>query len=283
MSNGSRLRLIAGFVVDQGLRPTNEDAAVCDPANGVFIVADGLGGHTAGEVASALATETICSMLSQERPPPIALGDLLSLDELLRIETTRRSNRSTLSQYLTAQQGNLPSHLMLAFLHAHLRIIDEARQNPELGNMSTAAVAAWVQEDTAHIAHVGDCRLYVFCGNGLELMTRDHSLVASLVEEGHIDESAAALHPFRNRLTQVLGGRSTPVPYLSSRKLRKGDRLLLCSDGVWGSLSETQVYNLLKVDRTPLDTAKLAVRTALEAGSTDNSTALVVMVEEETE
>jgi serine/threonine protein phosphatase PrpC len=177
-----------------------------------MVVADGLGGHLYGEVAAQIALDLLGRAFQNEARPKLAHPERF-----------------------------LPRN----FAAAHAAIMREA-QTRELRDVPRTVVAACiVQDGYAHWAHIGDCRLYIFRKGRIHARTRDHSIVQQLVNEGRIREEAVATHPERNRLLQCLGGLQAPRVEAASERLAKDDIILICSDGLWGSLTQRQMLNAL--------------------------------------
>lgn len=227
------------------VRSSNEDNFVC--GRRVFAVADGVGGHPAGEVASALALE------------PIA-----QLDE-----------RGGLSGH------DLGAALVDAVRAANRRVYDESRANPERSGMGTTVTAAAVAEGQVHLAHVGDSRGYLLRPGERELrrLTVDHTPVEQAMLAGELTPEEADLHPMRHMLDRVVGTEpdvavdgADPVPLIPQ------DRLLLCSDGLTEAVSQDEIARLLGDSGDPEGTAEALVQAALAGGAPDNVTVVVIAV-----
>ncbi|MDR2515067.1 MAG: Stp1/IreP family PP2C-type Ser/Thr phosphatase [Christensenellaceae bacterium] len=224
-------------VSDRGnLRPNNEDS-VFAPAAGtpLALVCDGMGGHKAGEVASAMAVETI-SKLAQRRG-----GREISVKAATA--WVKRANRAL---YDAAQA-------------------DEARRG-----MGTTATMLYFSETSAMLAHVGDSRAYRLRGGELARLTQDHSLVAELVRMGEITEEQAREHPYRNVITRALG--SDPDIEVDARDFDRlpGDLYLLCSDGLTGYLHDEELRAILLEESSLEEKGQKLLRIALERGGRDN-------------
>jgi serine/threonine protein phosphatase PrpC len=276
----TQLFLDAAFQTRRGpARRINEDAALCLPGGGIFMVADGLGGALGGEVASRLAVEAVSRSLQEECPPVISPSDILSPEQLSvfsEMEIEGGGSSIFQAEELDRQTAD-EHHLKMALLFAHARIMKEAAASPDLKGMGAAAVVAWLKGDRLHVAHVGDCRAYLSKNDGCTRLTEDHSLVNALERKGALSEQEAMRHPLRNRLTQVLGGDMLPVPEVTVRRARPGNRILLCSDGVWSALAEREMGRILDGKGTPLDISEALVKSAPPMEDTDDATALVVI------
>lgn len=160
---------------------------------------------------------------------------------------------------------------------ANLAIIDEVLERPRLAGMGTTLTLAVLGEDgVVDCAHVGDSRAYVLSEGRLEQLTRDHSLVAEMVESGELHPDQAAVHPFRSVVTRALGlERSLEVDRVS-RTLRAGDRLLLCTDGLTAMADDEEIAAILAGSDTPRDAADALVTAANRRGGADNTSVVVV-------
>ncbi len=238
-----------------GRRASNEDALLVDAARGLFIVADGMGGHKAGEVAARLAIETMQEFIAHS-------GDTRDL-------TWPFGVRPDLSF-----EGN---RLRTAVRLANTRVLEASEGRTEYAGMGTTVVAAMAQEHRLIFVGVGDSRVYLWQRGELAQLTRDDSWVATvLAREPGMTDVALAQHPMRHVLTSVIGARSDMEPDVEERDLEPGDVVLLCSDGLHGAmdLAETQV--LLGSNTAVQDMTAALVQQALARGASDNVTALVI-------
>ncbi len=244
-------------LTDRGLRRHhNEDEFLVRDELSLYVVADGMGGHAAGEVASDLAVKEV------ERV----------------VEATRNSHEDTWPQEWNAKVSVNGNRLVRAILAAHKRITTAVEGDNGLRGMGATIVAAIV--DTEHalltVAHVGDSRAYVFRGGAMELITSDHSWVHEQVMAGLLSAEAARNHPLKNVVTRALGGAQPPVVDVEERALEPGDLVLLCSDGLNTMLSDDEIKTV--VDRgselTPL--AYQMVAEANRRGGVDNITVVLV-------
>ncbi|MGZ4590188.1 MAG: PP2C family protein-serine/threonine phosphatase [Actinomycetes bacterium] len=222
------------------LRDGNEDSGYAGPR--LLVIADGMGGHAAGEVASSVAV-TLLSALDEDSPG----GDLLDL--------------------LSGAVENANTHLR-----------DMVRGDPDLDGMGTTLTALLRAGSRFGLAHVGDSRGYLLRQGELQQITRDHTFVQSLVDEGRITAEEADHHPQRNLITNTLDGRGELDLDLSIREARVGDRYLLCSDGLSGVVSEDTLRETLTTNSRPEDAVERLVELALRGGGPDNITAIVADV-----
>ena len=238
-----RLRLTWGGATDQGrIRANNQDAMYAD--SGLFVVADGMGGHQGGEVAANLAVRTLTNAERSDR-------------EQLR-EAVAEANRVV-----------------------HQTALEEAELHGMGTTLTTLAVS---QEANTHqfvILNVGDSRIYRHRDGQLEQLTEDHSYVAELVRRGELDDEAAQVHPYRNMLTRAIGVHAEVEIDEWLLEPVSGDRFMLCSDGLTNELADVEIAEQLGFDKDPSTTAKALVGLANERGGRDNSTVLIVDVQVE--
>jgi PPM family protein phosphatase len=257
------------------VRDLNEDAvlAVVRPPEdgsilGLFAVADGMGGHQAGEVASRLALDTLQQSLSiffgggnRATPSPAAPAD---------------PTRDTLPSITSF----LEDRLRQAVVEANDAIYSYAEQHPdEAGNLGCTVTCALVQNDVAVIANVGDSRTYLLRDNRLQQITQDHSYVGQLVLTGQLAPEEVYDHPQRNVVTRALGSQAEVEVDLWSYLLHGGDRLLLCSDGLWEMVRDSAVIARLLTEAEDAETAvQDLIANANAEGGSDNIGVVVVEV-----
>ncbi|MBA2767712.1 MAG: Stp1/IreP family PP2C-type Ser/Thr phosphatase, partial [Sporichthyaceae bacterium] len=228
---------------DTGLiRSANEDSGYAGPR--LLVVADGVGGHAAGEVASSVAVASL-SVLDEDSPG----GDLL--------------------QRLSSAVGTANNHLR-----------DMVAGDPDLKGMGTTLTALLRAGSRFGLVHVGDSRCYLLRDGRLQQITHDHTFVQTLVDEGRITAAEADNHPQRNLITNSLDGREDIDLDLSVRETRPGDRYLLCSDGLSGVVSEDTLRDTLAEEADPDVACERLVELALKGGGPDNVTAIVADVVE---
>jgi protein phosphatase len=243
------MKLASHGLTDVGLRrEANEDAYLVDVERGLFAVADGMGGHAAGEVASRLAIETLASGLES--------GASDSEEEM----------RRSLTAVIQA---------------ANERIAREIRARESLRGMGTTVVAALCRGTRLVVAHVGDSRAYLVRDGLIERLTRDHSWVNEQVQMGILSEEEAQRHPFRNVITRALGSAEPVAVDTVSRALKGGDILLLCSDGLNGLvLDEVILERVLAASGDLEKAARSLVDAANAAGGDDNVTVVLLRLQE---
>lgn len=236
-----------GSVCEKGRRPQNQDGVLCRFEEGcvpLAAVSDGMGGHLAGDAASALSLQVL-----------------------------EEATRSFSSQ---------PQDILgIAFKQANEAVLDASRQDPGKEGMGATLVAALLYPDHFITANTGDSRLYLLEQGHLRQITHDHSYVQELVRMGVITEEQAMRHPKRNLITRCIGSEGDYEPDLFYIRWRKGDLLLLCSDGLSGVLPKETMEELLNEKGVPQKKCKKLVDLAYKKGSTDNITALIVENDEE--
>jgi hypothetical protein len=195
------------------VRAGNEDSAMT--SNYLVAVADGMGGHAAGEIASKIAIRAIAAIAKSLRNKDLADEES---DELL---------------------ANSIAQIDLALAQS----VDE---NPSLAGMGTTLSALFLRDGAITLLHIGDSRIYRLRGNTFEQLTTDHTVIQELLDQGAITQSEIATHPQRSVLTQVLMGEGRHLPALTTLEIKADDRFLLCSDGLTGVLSDKEIKMVLK-------------------------------------
>jgi protein phosphatase len=236
---------------DKGrVRPTNEDCFAIDEVSRLCVVADGMGGHNAGEVAARLAVDTVVETVRDG-----VEGSPFGVDPAL------------------SDAGNL---LRTAVCLASARIFETATTAHEYAGMGTTVVAALVSGDRIAVGHAGDSRLYLFANGRLRQLTHDDSWVASmLAHDPEADPVVLQHHPMRNALTNVVGARLRTQVHIVEETLCGGELLLLTTDGIHGVLDDRRMQQLLGDADDLAHTAGAFVAAALARGSRDNCTAIV--------
>jgi len=221
----------------------------------VFIVADGMGGHAGGEVASALSLLSIESFL---------------LNSLKRFSTLKCS-----------EEVNVLNEFEDAVHEADARLFEEAMQHPELMGMGTTLTMGFALRRCLFVAHAGDSRCYLSSAGQLRQVTHDHTVVAEMVRQGLLSKEEASHHSYRNIVTNVLGGHERGVHVEVQRlDLQSGDIVLLCSDGLSGMVADEQIAAILQNDRDPERACRRLIAAANEGGGKDNITAIVARFDE---
>lgn len=220
------------------VREHNEDSLTVLPP--LFAVADGMGGHEAGEVASEITINT--------------LNDL-------------------------APQSADAEALARAVVAANLNVIKAPSQGVGREGMGTTLTAAILEKERLVIAQVGDSRAYLLHNGSLQQLTRDHSLMADMIEAGQLTEAEARVHPNRSVITRAIGSDPHMQPDLYELNVETGDRLMLCSDGICGMIEDHEIASIMRQAPSAQSCADQLVEAALAAGGFDNATAVVVDVE----
>lgn len=254
--------LRVGRLSDVGqVRQINEDGlltleigrvhrSISDPI-GVYVVADGMGGHLAGDIASGMAIQAIAKHANETLLPP-------SLDTTSRLPDMEVWLRETVE-------------LANTIVHEQRRLAGT--------NMGTTLVMAIVVQGQAHIAHVGDSRAYLINEAGLKQLTVDHSLVQRLVDTKQLTPEEARNHPQKHVIYKNLGDRPSVVPDITRVELQPGDRLLLCSDGLWDYIGEDKLDQIVTQAASPQEACRQLIDAANANGGPDNITAVIVQME----
>src|SRR5215510_9821724 len=253
----SRVTLEAWLVTDVGVvREHNEDAAYMEPANGFFIVADGMGGHAAGEVASAMAVDTVRKTLEGARR---------------EIETFKRSPTD-------AGRRTIVQLLQSAVLSAHQAVFQRGQHEADKAGMGTTLDVVLIAGPEAFVAHVGDSRTYLVRDGRSSQITTDHTVAEVLVIEGKLTIEEAQVSPLRTILVNAIGVSADVGVEMAHVTLKRGDRLLLCSDGLHDYFPiEEEIAQKMSAD-APGDALKEMVELAKTRGGHDNITGVAVHV-----
>lgn len=242
--------LQAAGLTDVGcVRERNEDAFLADAGMGLFIAADGMGGRRGGDMAVRLGVESLQAYIRERLASGLAPRpeDVAGMSGLL--------------------EG--------AAMAASKAIRDEGSAKMEFLGMGAAIVAALVAGGHVHIAHMGDSRAYLLRGGELRRLTDDHTIVGALLRHGEISPEEAIDHPARGRLTRFAGMEPATEPSMRSLALAAGDRLLLCTDGLWGAVRDVQLKAILAAGNDPEVTCSNLIAAGKQAGGNDNLTAVV--------
>ena len=226
-------------------RSKNEDGFFLSIDGRLWIVADGMGGHAAGDVASTMTIQAIADSMDAVRP-------------------------------IAARAGTDAGHLLMgAFANAQEWVSCRSRSDDECRGMGSTAIAAIVRGEELHVCHVGDARGYHLSEGQFRRLTNDHSLVWDLVMSGLLTPEQARCHPHRGRIKQAIGMVSGVQPEVTSLMLKPADRVLLCSDGLWEALTEKEIGRIVGADGSMMELASLLVQKADMASGQDNITAVL--------
>jgi protein phosphatase len=237
--------LRVGSLTDIGkVREINQDSFAVDEGQGLYIVADGMGGHAAGEKASQTAVQIIAERLG--------------------------------SSVAAASNGQLLDALQTAIQDANREIINASMEDASMRGMGTTATVLVAKANQLYVGHVGDSRAYLIRNRRIDQITEDHSIVAQLVRARAITPQEAARHPYRNVITRCLGMQVEVEADTQQRELKPGDRLLICSDGLSGLVSDDEMLQMVLSSDDPQKTCVDLVNLALERGGSDNITVVLI-------
>jgi len=215
------------------IREHNEDSYLSNPDLGLWIVADGMGGHLGGEIASKIVVE--------------------GLDDALQKGITLKE----------------------AIRKVHVEILETAEKTDK-NSMGSTVVGLQIKKDRYRIFWIGDSRAYIWDGNRLERLTKDHSLVQEMVNNGIISDDEARINPKRNVITRALGMHVSPEVEIIEGDLIEGACFLLCTDGLNSELHDDEIAYIFKHDKNPSETLKLLLNSVLQKGGHDNITVAII-------
>jgi PPM family protein phosphatase len=252
-------RLSSAVASDPGLRrESNEDSFCTRTDLGLYMVADGMGGHAAGEVASRLAVKVVEDFINDTRDAdpnrtwPFPYDADLSFD------------------------GN---RLKAAFRLANRRLAAAMQSDEGLRGMATTAAAVLMTKERPAVAHVGDSRVYLWRDGRLSQITEDHSWVGEQVRAGVLSDADARRHPWRNVVTRALSGGDDPDVEVTELDVREGDRLLICSDGLSGVVGFEALESIIASTHPLQETCRSLIDAANAAGGPDNITVALIKVD----
>ena len=235
-------------------RQHNEDAFLVEGEHRLFLVADGMGGHAAGEIASRIAVDSISEFILHTK-----------------------EDDGTWPHAYDEQYKRTTNRLMAAVRMANTRVLEAMRKDARLRGMGTTIVACLADDDTVSVAHVGDSRAYLIRSGQLSRITNDHSWVFEQVQAGMLTEAEAEKHPLRNVITPAQGGALQVTPDASEIDPQPGDVFLLCSDGLTGMVPENEILRVVTDNNGDLQKAcQQLIDAANERGGLDNVTAVLV-------
>lgn len=245
--------MISAIKTDVGkYRHNNEDAFYLPKKDAnlpkLFIVADGMGGHQGGEIASKLAVKEVSEYINKN-----------------------------ITKNLSPSQ--IKTIIMESLFEANNKILKCARENSHWYGMGTTITMALFYGDTLYIGHIGDSRAYRIRDKKITLLTEDHSLVWKLMAEGKITLAETKTHPMKNVITKALGTDQQIEPDLLSFKIRKGDIIILCSDGLTNMLDDEQIKEIVCSNSSPMEATEELIYQANKNGGLDNITVGIIIVE----
>ncbi|MBN1567707.1 MAG: Stp1/IreP family PP2C-type Ser/Thr phosphatase [Acidobacteria bacterium] len=224
------------------MRSSNEDSFIANPRNAVFLVADGMGGHAAGEIASQIAASTVEEVFSNNTSS-------LGMEELLRLAVDK----------------------------ANIKVYETQKLKPECRGMGSTLTILTFLDNHYYVAQVGDSRAYLYRNKALNQLTRDHSLVWPLFEGGILTKDDISRHPQKNLITRSIGTQPQVEADLQKGPALEGDIFLLCSDGLTDVLSDRDIYHVLSnTGKSPQELSEMFVKAANSGGGPDNVTTVVV-------
>lgn len=238
-------------------RQHNEDSFLVSDDAKLFLVADGMGGHAAGEIASKIAVDSISEFILHTK-----------------------EDDGTWPHAYDEHYSRATNRLMAAVRLANTRVLEAMRKDARLRGMGTTVVACLADDERISVAHVGDSRAYLVRGNKLSRITNDHSWVFEQVQAGMLTEAEAEKHPLRNVITRALGGALQVSPDAAEIDAQPGDVYLLCSDGLTGMVPEEEILRVVTVNLSDIEKAcQELIDAANEHGGLDNITAVLVRTE----
>jgi PPM family protein phosphatase len=250
------MKLTFAAATDRGrVRSRNEDRFVADGDLKLFAVVDGMGGHSGGDLASGTIAEAVTAFIRE----------------------TAEDSDKTWPEGMDARLSALANRLQVAIRSANRTLAARAQENAAMDGSGATLAAALFGDGDVVISHVGDCRAYLLRNGSLSQMTRDHSVVAEQLALGLIDAQAARTHPLRHVVTRAVSGQAGMAVDTQELKLEPGDRLLLCSDGIHGVLTDKEIADIVGDRQRPLDElCRAAIDQANSRGGPDNCTAVVI-------
>jgi protein phosphatase len=255
------MRIIFSGVTDVGRkREANEDCFAAVIEDSLFVVADGMGGHAAGEVASHLAVTAISDFIA----------------------STRRDAEVTWPYDYDITMSEECNRLKTAIRLANQKILDTISHKKELEGMGTTLVGVLIADSRLCVGHVGDSRAYLIRSGEISQLTSDHSWVNEQVKLGFLSKIDAGRHPFRNVVTRALGSKEDVVVDVAEQELKAGDFLLLCSDGLNTMLDDEKIVRLVVDNTDDVEAAaKALIAGANQNGGEDNVTVILIKVEKD--
>lgn len=239
------------------VRLNNEDRILLDPDLGIFVVADGMGGHRHGQMAAELACSALRHYLESSSSPsdvtwPFGYNWKLGLNE---------------------------NRLITGILLANQYVWKRSEEDPAYAGMGSTIVAVLINGEEVAVANVGDSRAYLFREQELRQLTIDDTWLNSVMKQGTLDQKAMSKHPMRNILTQAAGTQRNLDVHTCEFELRDGDKLLLCSDGLYGVVPEDAISKVLVSERSVELQVQALNQAALDAGAPDNISCILVTYE----
>lgn len=247
------MKIVAGARTDQGLvRPNNEDNYYLDEDNGVFVVADGMGGHASGEIASKMAVDVINGFFNG----------------------TGGTNEPVIGTYIE-EYSEKTNTIGSAIRLANMAIYEAAQNNTRWRGMGTTLAAVLLDKRRLSIAHVGDSRVYLVRAGDIMQLTDDHTLVHEQVKRDMMTQDEAATSDMKHILTRALGIASDVMVDLDELTMADGDALVLCTDGLSSMVSDDDILSIVLADDNPTTACERLIDRANSNGGQDNVTVIV--------
>jgi PPM family protein phosphatase len=240
-------------------REKNEDSFYAE--GNLFLVADGMGGHRAGEVASKLAVDTFIKVFDSKDAA-----------------ATKKTSEPVLSKNKIFTPQEIKRLLTSGIKNANEEVFKKAILQPEYYGMGTTLTGCYIQKDKAYIIHIGDSRLYIKRGNKLKLLTSDHTIVGELFRRGEINYDDTFRHPQRNYLTNVIGVAKDVEPDFDSCKIQPEDIIIICSDGLNSMLRDDDILDITDRYKQVKDIVKNLINGSLDKGGLDNITVIAIKI-----
>ena len=238
-----------GFKTDKGKkRKKNEDSLFIMPSDNIYIVADGVGGHNSGEIASQTAVKSVAEYVKSN---PI---------EKIRDEK------------------NLISYFSLCLKKVNSIIFDMSTKSQQNKGMATTLVLVYVAGKKAYFVNIGDSRAYIYRDDEISQITEDHTYVNELVKVGNITVDEAKEHPQKNMITRALGGEDKILPDFYQLKIEKNDIIILCTDGLYSELSNDEIKEIISKHDSMNELSKSLVDEANKKGGNDNITVICLKI-----
>lgn len=232
-------------------RKNNEDFLFVDTERNLFIIADGMGGHQAGEMASKLAVETAEQYLTKEK-----ISNIICTD------------------------GDIKEVINASIDTANKVILEKARLHRKLSGMGCTIIIAIAEGNLFHIGHVGDVRAYVICEDTISLLTEDHTVINELIKSNRITVEEAKKHPLRHVLSKAVGNKDNVDPDYNQILIKPGDYLLLCSDGLTTMMDDNIIKDIVVQEKGADIIKEKLIEKAKEFGGKDNITVILIHIEE---
>lgn len=229
----------------------NEDCYSLLPERDIYVVADGMGGHNAGDVASLNAVKIVGEYFTAGR-----ISDM------------------------KGEREKIKENMINAVIEAHKEIARMSQTKAEYFDMGCTIALAFIHDHVLHTCHVGDSRVYILDQSGITQITNDHSHVWELVRAGQMSREEARHSPLKNQVTQAIGAHFPVAPEYNEHPLNKHDKILICSDGLWDMLSDEEIHAIVITGSTPEATCKKLIEKANKAGGDDNITVVILVHKE---